>query len=67
VTAWDLNHVSAGITFNAWRSNFAVGGSAAFGSRPIKSFGPRIDRIPSAELESSALILTGTLGWKIAF
>jgi hypothetical protein len=67
VTAWDLNHVSAGITFDAWRSNFAIGGSAAFGSRPIKSFGPRIDRIPSAELESSALILTGTLGWKIAF
>src|SRR5262249_13167688 len=25
VTAWDLNHVTGGVTFNAWRSNFAVG------------------------------------------
>jgi len=67
VTSWDLNHVSAGVTFNAWRSNFAVGGSAAFGSQPIQTFGPRPDRVPPPELESQALILTGTLGWKISF
>jgi hypothetical protein len=67
VTAWDLNHISAGITFNAWRSNFAVGASAAFGNRPIQTFGPRPDRVPPPELESQALIMTGTLGWKISF
>jgi len=67
VTAWDLNHVTAGITFNAWRSNFAVGASAAFGSRPIKSFALRPDNVPPPELETQALIVTGTLGWKISF
>jgi hypothetical protein len=67
ITAWDLNHVSAGVTFDAWRSNFALGGSAAFGSRPIESFGQRLDRVPPAELQTKALILTGTLGWKISF
>ena len=67
VTAWDLNHVTAGVTFNAWRSNFAVGASAAFGSRPIPGSGSRPDRIPPASLDSQALIVTGTLGWKFTF
>ena len=67
VTAWDLNHVGAGITFNAWRSNFAVGGLAAFGSRPIRGLGDRPDRVPPADLDTHALILTATLGWKISF
>jgi long-subunit fatty acid transport protein len=67
VTAWDLNHVTGGITFNAWRSNFAVGGSAAFGNRPIPGSDIRPDRVPPAELKSNALILTGTIGWKISF
>jgi len=67
VTAWDLNHVTAGVTFNAWRSNFAVGVSTAFGDRPIQGIGSRPDRIPPAELESRALIVTGTLGWKFTF
>jgi len=67
VTAWDLNHVTAGVTFNAWRSNFAVGVSTAFGDRPILGLGSRPDRIPPAELKSSALIVTGTLGWKFTF
>jgi hypothetical protein len=67
VTAWDLNHVTAGVTFNAWRSNFAVGVSTAFGDRPILGIGSRPDRIPPAELKSSALIVTGTLGWKFTF
>jgi hypothetical protein len=67
VTAWDLSHVSGGVTFDAWRSNFAVGGSAAFGSKSIRSFGSRPDGIPPPELESRVLIVTGTLGWKISF
>ena len=67
VTAWDLNHITAGVTFNAWRSSFAVGGSTAFGNRPIQPSEARPDRVPPPELESQALILTGTFGWKISF
>ena len=67
VTTWDLHHVTGGITFNAWRSNFAVGLSGAFGSRPIHGIGNRPDRIPPTELETKALIVTGSLGWKVTF
>jgi hypothetical protein len=67
VTAWDLNHVAGGVTFNAWRSNFALGGSAAFGNRPIQASEARPDRVPPADLQSQALILTATFGWKISF
>jgi hypothetical protein len=67
VTAWDLNHVATGVTFDAWRSNFALGASAAFGSRPMSGFGQRADGVPSPEIKSSTLMLTGTLGWKISF
>jgi hypothetical protein len=67
VTAWDLNHVTAGVSFNAWRSNFALGLSTAFGSRPIKSFALRPDRVPPSDLETHALMVTGSLGWKISF
>lgn len=67
VTSWDLNHVGGGVTFNAWRSNFSLGGSAAFGNRPIQGFGRRPDNVPPPELKSSTLMLTGTLGWKISF
>lgn len=67
VTGWDLNHVTAGITFNAWRSTFAVGQSVAFGSRQVPPFLQRPDPVPTADLQSQALILTTTLGWKIAF
>jgi len=44
-----------------------VGVSTAFGDRPILGLGSRPDRIPPAELKSSALIVTGTLGWKFTF
>ena len=67
ITAWDLNHVTAGVTFNAWRSNFAVGVTTAFGNRPIPGIGSRPDRIPPQDLDSHALIVTGTLGWKFTF
>jgi hypothetical protein len=67
VTAWDLNHIAAGVTFVAWRSTFAVGESVAFGSRSIEAFVNRPDRVPPGDLETRALILTSTLGWKITF
>ena len=67
VTAWDLNHVAAGVTFMAFRSTFALGQEVAFGSRPIEAFVNRPDRIPLGSLETRALILTSTLGWKITF
>jgi hypothetical protein len=67
VTTWDLNHVTGGVTFNAWRSNFAVGLSGAFGSHPIHGIGNRPDRIPPQDIDSKALIVTGSLGWKITF
>jgi hypothetical protein len=67
VTAWDLNHVTVGVTFNAWRSNFAVGVSTAFGDRPIPGIRARPDNVPPAALDSQALIVTGTLGWKFTF
>jgi hypothetical protein len=67
VTAWDLDHITAGITFNAWRSTFAIGQSVAIGSRPVPPFVVRPDHVPTAALESKALILTSTVGWNIAF
>jgi hypothetical protein len=67
VTSWDLNHVTAGVSFNAWRSNFALGLSTGFGSQPIKSFALRPDQVPPPELQTHALMVTGTLGWKISF
>jgi hypothetical protein len=67
VTAWDLHHVTVGITFHAFRSTFALGQSAAFGSRPVPPFVVRPDGVPTTALESQALILTSTLGWNIAF
>jgi hypothetical protein len=67
VTTWDLHHVTAGATFNAWRSNFAVGASVTFGSRPIPPLANRPDNIPSAALETEALMVTAIVGWKISF
>ena len=67
VTTWDLHHVTAGATFNAWRSNFAVGASVTFGSRPIPPLPNRPDGVPSAALETEALMVTAILGWKISF
>ena len=67
VTAYDLSHLSGGVTFKAWRSDFAVGLEGAFGSRPIQAFARRPDAIPPGELETHAMLVTGTLGWKISF
>jgi hypothetical protein len=67
VTAWDLNHVTIGVTFNAFRSTFAIGQSVAFGSRPIQGFALRPDRVPEPDVQTHALILTGTIGWNLAF
>jgi hypothetical protein len=67
VTSWDLHHVTAGITFNAWHSNFALGANAAFGSRTIEPGAPRPDNVLPPEMETQALIVTGTFGWKISF
>jgi hypothetical protein len=67
ITAWDLNHIAAGVTFMAFRSTFALGEEAAFGSRAIEATINRPDKIPQGDLETRALILTSTLGWKISF
>jgi hypothetical protein len=51
----------------AFRSTFALGEEAAFGSRAIEATINRPDKIPQGDLETRALILTSTLGWKISF
>jgi hypothetical protein len=33
----------------------------------MSGFGQRADGVPSPEIKSSTLMLTGTLGWKISF
>jgi hypothetical protein len=67
VTGWNLHHITIGMTLNAWRSTFAVGQSAAFGSRNVPPFVARPDGVPTAALQSQVLVLTTTVGWKVAF
>jgi hypothetical protein len=61
VTSWDLHHITGGATFNAFRLE------GAFGSRPIAGIGGRPDRIPPVDIETKALMVTASLGWKISF
>jgi hypothetical protein len=68
LTSWDLSHITGGATVHAFRSDFAIGVTAAFGSQPAPVLPARPDGKPSPQgAEVHELLTTVSLGWKITF
>ena len=68
VTAWDLHDVAAGVTWHVWRSDFALGLAAAFGSQPTPSVASPPEGAPALkDLQTHEVLVTVSLGWKITY
>ena len=69
VTRWNLNDAAAGAIFRIWRSDLALGVSAAFGSQPTRPPDQPIGGgtpVPE-DLKTHELLVTGLIGWKLNF
>jgi hypothetical protein len=69
VTRWNLSDVAAGAIFRIWRSDLALGLSAAFGSQPTNPPAQPIGGgtpVP-ADLKTHEMLVTVLLGWKLNF